>query len=480
MNDSKTSGSIYESYGGEENCKLKFPKTYEILQTNSICNLCEANDISAVRNSFLGIKSSDIKRDGTSYKVELLFDSITETYHTSGYLDVIAVAEKISTGEEITKGHQVTFFTSDERKNGTGILLEIEKEQQQDCRVILKSRIIEEKGVTGRTDTYIISEYDMIESDYSIAHPCRKLGHPESDPFINYYYWRSPEHGEYVDYKYPDGASLMCKFEGTAVAKEHAVRKIESAALHLMNENNWISYEDKCDLMSKIHIKDLGIEWKDIEDFNRRINELMKSNVGLVYYTLSVTCKLEDTGDKNHTFAITNIDADANYPVLRFNWGCLAAGTLIATPMGEIPIEKLHTGDLVITSGGGVARITNAYIGMEEEPFVVIRLENGREIKATLNHPFITAHGVEIANKIISGNQLMTQGGGYIKVEESYADFFGPTMVYNLEIEDGGIFFANGVASGDFVLQNSCSGEDIRSKLSPEWQMDYDSFMELL
>ena len=37
---------------------------------------------------------------------------------------------------------------------------------------------------------------------------------------------------------------------------------------------------------------------------------------------------------------------------------CFAAGTLIATPQGDVPVEQLAVGDVVLTEGGGVAPVT--------------------------------------------------------------------------------------------------------------------------
>lgn len=477
MSQLTSKNNKFQPYNGEENCKIKFPMTYKALQRPLLKCANSMNGGDPPKNMFLGLKYQDYKSAKSSPKVEILLDSMVESRHTSGYLEANATAVRKSTGEVIATQRHVVFFTPDGRKNGTTFLLEIEEKYQSDCKITLESAIVEESGVINQTDTYDICDYDKIESVYTVAHPRREVGHPVSDPYINYFYFRSPEHGEYVDYKYTNGNKLMCKFEGTAVAKNHAVKKIISANLMLDSDGNQIIYNN---FLEKVRSFGLGVQWGNIEDWQRNISEFMKYNVGLVTYILNVTCTLEDTGEKRHSFTITNQDQDPKYPILRFNWGCLAKGTFIATPNGEVPIEILRTGDRVITENGRVASIRNAYRGMEEEPLVVICLENGREVIATISHPFLTDHGMEIANKLMRGHQLKTLDGNFVQVAETYADFFGPIEVYNLELEGDGIFFANGIASGDFVLQNSCSVEEERSNIPKEWLTDYDSFMELL
>ena len=47
-------------------------------------------------------------------------------------------------------------------------------------------------------------------------------------------------------------------------------------------------------------------------------------------------------------------------------------------------------------------------------------------------------------------------------------------------MEAEGIFYANGIASGDMRHQNSYKGENVREKIAEEWRQDFDSFMEML
>jgi hypothetical protein len=70
---------------------------------------------------------------------------------------------------------------------------------------------------------------------------------------------------------------------------------------------------------------------------------------------------------------------------------CFPAGTMIDTPSGKIPIEKLKTGDSVF-SAIGVSKI-KATMSRTVEGLVKIRLKDGREIICTPNHRFFTQEG---------------------------------------------------------------------------------------
>ena len=84
------------------------------------------------------------------------------------------------------------------------------------------------------------------------------------------------------------------------------------------------------------------------------------------------------------------------------------------------------------------------------------------------------------ANEIKKGTLVKTREGGFLPVAEAYADFLGEILVYNLEVEEEGIFYANGIASGDMRHQNAYKGENVREKIAEEWRQDVDSFMEML
>lgn len=70
---------------------------------------------------------------------------------------------------------------------------------------------------------------------------------------------------------------------------------------------------------------------------------------------------------------------------------CFPAEALVATPRGDVPIEKLVVGEEVFTSVG-VRRIKSV-LRKHSSLTVLLRLNNGKEIRCTPNHPFFTDLG---------------------------------------------------------------------------------------
>lgn len=84
---------------------------------------------------------------------------------------------------------------------------------------------------------------------------------------------------------------------------------------------------------------------------------------------------------------------------------CFVAGTLVATPQGRRPIEQLEAGDKVLTSDG-VMPIKNL-VRNTATKLVEVTLGNGRSIRCTPEHPFLTDAGWVCA-KNLAGRRLVS------------------------------------------------------------------------
>ena len=85
---------------------------------------------------------------------------------------------------------------------------------------------------------------------------------------------------------------------------------------------------------------------------------------------------------------------------------CFPAGTPVATPTGDVPIEQLRPGDLVLTPEGQrpvIATMERPYAG----GLTVIQAE-GRTVTATDNHRFMTTDGWRKAADLEAGDFLKT------------------------------------------------------------------------
>lgn len=70
---------------------------------------------------------------------------------------------------------------------------------------------------------------------------------------------------------------------------------------------------------------------------------------------------------------------------------CFPAGTPVLTPEGEISIEKLRVGDLVLTSAG--PRPVQHVFNKVASSLLTLELSDGRRIRCTPNHPVFTDAG---------------------------------------------------------------------------------------
>lgn len=100
-----------------------------------------------------------------------------------------------------------------------------------------------------------------------------------------------------------------------------------------------------------------------------------------------------------------NTGMHADTPEKNLYSHCLAAGTMVSTPAGEIPIESLKIGDLVDTPIGPRRVIAN----MSRKVYQHIRLElsTSRVIYSTLDHPFYTAKSIVRADELRYNDSLV-------------------------------------------------------------------------
>ena len=109
---------------------------------------------------------------------------------------------------------------------------------------------------------------------------------------------------------------------------------------------------------------------------------------------------------------------------------CLAGGTLIDTPTGHIPIERIRPGMAVFTyhkDRPSCAKVLRTKF-QGTRPTMLVTLDNGAQVRCTFDHPWITKDGSEIrARDLAIGASLLplqrtTNGVGY-EVLYSHSSF---------------------------------------------------------
>jgi predicted lipid-binding transport protein (Tim44 family) len=129
--------------------------------------------------------------------------------------------------------------------------------------------------------------------------------------------------------------------------------------------------------------------------------------------------------------------------------GCLEEGTLIDTPAGPIPIERLAAGQTVWAVVDGRLQPATVQAAGEVEPADYVEIGVGsRMLRATAEHPLQTAPGTfRVASGLQPGDSLyLCEEGRFNRVEiETVARVKAVRPAFNLLVAPGGTYLANGV-----------------------------------
>ena len=97
---------------------------------------------------------------------------------------------------------------------------------------------------------------------------------------------------------------------------------------------------------------------------------------------------------------------------------CLARGTRIATPAGEVPVEDLRAGDVVWTLGSSGARVAAPLLEVGTTPVpsthevVRLVLSDGRALSVSPGHPTQDGRRVgEVHDDVTAGQRLPVVAG---------------------------------------------------------------------
>ena len=162
--------------------------------------------------------------------------------------------------------------------------------------------------------------------------------------------------------------------------------------------------------------------------------------------------------------------------------GCFEQGTPVLTPHGEVPIEQLRVGDLVV--GGQVEAITR----VEPDEY----LEIGDGVHVTAEHPFQVAPGVfRMADRVFptarrvkaerpAYNLLVSPGGTYVAsgfVVHNKGCFLPETPILRA---DGTTVAIRNVHAGDELLAFAADGRIVRARVRNVITHEVDEYLEVV
>ncbi len=122
-------------------------------------------------------------------------------------------------------------------------------------------------------------------------------------------------------------------------------------------------------------------------------------------------------------------------------WGCLAEGTKILMADGsEKKIQDISVGDKLRNSKGDTVSVTDIIIGTEKCIYRIY-MESGKQISASLLHPFAAEQG-DVLLRDFNGNTKLKVKDGEQYIYESIINCYPEKYdgkVYSLELEDNGM-----------------------------------------
>ena len=134
--------------------------------------------------------------------------------------------------------------------------------------------------------------------------------------------------------------------------------------------------------------------------------------------------------------------------------GCFPAGTTVETPAGPRLIETIRAGEPVqtVSPDGKLVPIKVASVFVGQSLLVAIETDNG-VLHTTGKQPlFLTSGAVKSAIDLVSGDEIARWKDGRpqpVKVRAVQLKDRQPVPIFNLVLEEQGIFIANGYLVGD-------------------------------
>lgn len=291
-------------------------------------------------------------------------------------------------------------------------------------------------------------------------------------------YGRQPFQGETEDYRYMDNhakdgkvramlpVSGEVKFHEGFEIKEVCFDEANAPAMQLLFETGDKPVSYAGDYRKAFRIEGQTIYFKFDEDWGtdidiHRFKTSTVMNLHLVFkvtviwktmpYTLGIVVESLDTDN-------ADTPTTAIIEPVSIRWGCIGEDTRIRMADGrEVPIPQICCGDWVMTPNG-TSPVMNVFRGFEET-IVCLETAGGERLEATGSHPVQTKRGLIPAGELRGGDEVQTEGGGYRPLTALYTKDY-QKLVYNLLLEDGNhLFFANGLLTGDFEMQNTIGNQ---------------------
>lgn len=135
-------------------------------------------------------------------------------------------------------------------------------------------------------------------------------------------------------------------------------------------------------------------------------------------------------------------------------WGCVAEDTQILMADGSVKrADRIAVGDKIRDKDGNIDTITKIISGTSQTMYH-LKLESGKELLATDDHPVYTRQGLDAIINLNTNSDLLIAGGKgeYEDVIYCYPiEYRG--KIYSFELEKGDTLCTNGIVTGSYTEQ---------------------------
>lgn len=462
---------IERCFGGKEHFSTRYPDLYDLFQ-NGTARAADLLSDGTVKKGKEGFHDA-------AYVVDVLYHQERKCAYAVGDMNLIQSAKRLYLSLDIYKGeerigHNAEFYNGVNygRLECYSQQFDIPQGEVQKYKAVITAtwqpqdaNYLRAMLATEASDIGYGSNVDVVSS-MTIKDPVHKVSQ-QSDPIKVAYARYTPD----MDYVYPETRDPATREEevyldmsGEVQLKEGHIydRLVSFNALLQCDGYGTIFYNKEAD-EKQIKPSEDGktFRWNLDRDWDSAIPDSVK--FGNRLHSFDMQLKFYCSGDEAiHKIVVSSDD----YPELkgsnsyqkiskiRLYWGCIAEDTQILMADGsEKRADSIAIGDKILDRDGNTDTISKVIDGTSQTMYC-LKLESGKELLATDDHPVYTDQGFMAVIDLNTDSRVLTPGGKgeYEDVIYCYPlEYKG--KIYSFELENGNTLCTNGMVTGSYTEQ---------------------------
>lgn len=464
---------IEKCFGGKDYFESQYPDLY-VLFRNGAAHAAKQQ----------GTMLRGRKKEGfhdAAYVVDVLYHQKRKCAYAVGDMNLMQPAARLYLSLDIYKGNELIAHNA-EFYNGVDYgkiecfskQFEIPEGEVQKYKAVLsvawqpkKADYLRAMLATQASDISYGSNEDVVSS-MTVTDPAHKVS-PASGP-IKVAYARGATD---LDYSYPETRDpytgeeeVYLEMNGEAhLNAGHIYERLESFNAILQCDGYGTIFYEKTPGDKQIYPSEDGsaFYWKLERDWDSAIPDSVK--FGNRLHSFDMQLKFYCKGDESiHKIVVSSDD----YPELqglnsykqiskiRLYWGCVAEDTQILMADGTMKrADEVVEGDEVMSKDGGKDIVCKVISGTNQTMYRM-KLESGKELLATDDHPIVTDKGFVAVIDLNTDSRVAVLGGKdvYESVLYCYPEEYSG-KVYNFELKNSNTMCTDGIVTGSYKEQGN-------------------------